>query len=250
METKSLIPVTVKSEGFGPIIFRTKDNIYHFYQYYGIMKSMGDEHHNLYFIEDEEIRPGQKVDAYCFCLDEKKHGENETVIKVEVAANCSGCRKIVATTNDYLIQKGVPAIPEEYVRHYCHKNGDLNSVDIEMENIYIEPVGIHSNRGDFKLIPKLGENSLGEREVIIYHEPAPMVDWNQFTMTQFIEHLENEFRFSSTGTAKSVFELIRYNKALVEGLESIKKEYIENVNEQDAITEKIDKLLNYGTKGN
>jgi hypothetical protein len=235
IETKALIPVTVKSEGFGPIIFRTKDSVYHFYQYYGIMPSMGDEHHNLYFIEDRKIKEG--VDEWYiddFLSKPRSSGGAQYKDKQKV---------IVATTNQSLIEKGVPAIPEEYVRHYCYKNGDIGSVDIEMESVYIEPEGIHSNRGDWKITPKLGENSLGEPEVIVYHEPAPMVDWNQFTMTQFIEHLENEFRFSSTGTAKAVFELIKANKDMREGLEWIKKEYVENVNEQDAITEKIDNLL-------
>jgi hypothetical protein len=235
IETKALIPVTVKSEGFGPIIFRTKDSVYHFYQYYGIMPSMGDEHHNLYFIEDRKIKEG--VDEWYiddFLSKPRSSGGAQYKDKQKV---------IVATTNQSLIEKDVPAIPEEYVRHYCYKNGDTGSVDIEMESVYIEPEGIHSNRGDWKITPKLGENSLGEPEVIVYHEPAPMVDWNQFTMTQFIEHLENEFRFSSTGTAKAVFELIKANKNMREGLGWIKKEYIENVNEQDAITEKIDNLL-------
>jgi len=236
-KTKSLIPVTIKTEGFGPIIFRTKDSVYHFYQYYGIMKSMGDEHHNLYFIEDRKVKEG--LDEWYidqFLNKPRCSGGAQYKDKQQV---------IVATTDEDLIEQGIPAIPEDYVRHYCYKNGDLNSVDIEMENIYIEPVGIHSNRGDFKLIPKVKDNEYGDREIVIYHEPAPIVDWNQFTMTQFIEHLEDEFKFSSTGTAKAVFELIRANKEMREGLEWIKKEYVEKVNEQDEITEKIEGLLNY-----
>lgn len=41
-----------------------------------------------------------------------------------------------------------------------------------------------------------------------------MTDWNKLTMEQYIEHLENKFRFDSSGTAKAVFELIAAYKAL------------------------------------
>ena len=37
-------------------------------------------------------------------------------------------------------------------------------------------------------------------------------DWNKFTLDQHCEILENEFRFSSSGIAKSVFELIEFYK--------------------------------------
>lgn len=242
--TKSLIPISIKSEGFGPLIFRTKDSNYHFYRDYSIMQSMGDEHHNLYFIEDAIIQPGETVDSYCFCLDEVEYGEKETLIKVDKAANCSGCRRIVATTNQELNKQGIPSIPDEYIRHYAFKDGDIGAVDIETENFYVEPPEtMHSNRGHFIDIPKL-RDEYGQKEVVIYHEPAPMVDWNKFTMTQFIEHLEEEFMFSSTGTAKSVFELIRAYKNMQEGIEWIKEEYSKKSGvEQDAITEKINKLL-------
>jgi hypothetical protein len=38
------------------------------------------------------------------------------------------------------------------------------------------------------------------------------IDWNKFTLDQHCEILENEFRFSSSGIAKSVFELIEFYK--------------------------------------
>ena len=41
-----------------------------------------------------------------------------------------------------------------------------------------------------------------------------MTDWNKLTMEQYIEHLENKFRFDSSGTAKAVFELIAAYRAL------------------------------------
>ena len=231
---KSLTPISIKSADFGPLIFRTKDSILHYYGFYGIMQNMGDEHHNLYFIE-EGCKEGD------LCLWNIQHEYKVIEAKSD---NALMHYKIVATTDYRLIKKGIPSIPDEYVRHYAYKNGDIGAVDIETESFYVEPPEtMHSNRGHFIDIPKLKEDDIGQKEVIIYHEPAPMVDWNKFTMTQFIEHLEEEFMFSSTGTAKSVFELIRAYKKMREGLEWIKEEYIENVNEQDAITEKLDKLL-------
>ena len=41
-----------------------------------------------------------------------------------------------------------------------------------------------------------------------------MIDWNKLTMEQYTEHLEEKFKFDSSGTAKAVFELIAQNKAL------------------------------------
>ena len=252
--TKELIPINIKTSSFGPLVYRTKDNVIHFYQYYGIMESMGDEHHNIYFLSKERI----KVDDYAYddtevgkVMSIEYIGDRERAILrfVDFAdetldRTLKDCFKVVATTNPKLIKDGVPAIPEEYVRHYAYKNGDIDKVEIETESFYVEPPeGMHSNRGHFIDIPKLQDNDIGQKEVVIYHEPAPVIDWNKFTMQQFIEHLEEEFMFSSTGTAKSVFELIRAYKDMREGLEWIKKEYVDNVNEQDAITEKLDKLL-------
>ena len=39
-------------------------------------------------------------------------------------------------------------------------------------------------------------------------------DWNKMTIQQHIDHLENTFMFDSSGTAKSVFELIEAYKSL------------------------------------
>ena|GEM_PF-4319514 len=41
-----------------------------------------------------------------------------------------------------------------------------------------------------------------------------MTDWNKLTMEQYIEHLEEKFKFDSSGTAKAVFELIAGYRAL------------------------------------
>jgi len=41
-----------------------------------------------------------------------------------------------------------------------------------------------------------------------------MTDWNKLTMEQYIEHLEEKFKFDSSGTAKAVFELINAYRAL------------------------------------
>lgn len=252
--TKKLIPINIRTNVFGPLIFRTKDNVVHYHQYYSPMYNMGDERHNLYFISKERVQ----VDDYAYDDTEIGKvvsvgfvGERERAILKFVEFSdetldrtLEDCYKVVATTNPLLIEDGVPAIPEEFVRHYAYKNGDIQEVEIETESFYVEPPdGMHSNRGHFIDVPKLKDNDIRQKEVVIYHEPAPVVDWNKFTMQQFIKHLEEEFMFSSTGTAKAVFELIKSNKDMREGLEWIKKEYIEKVNEQDAITERLNELL-------
>jgi len=42
-----------------------------------------------------------------------------------------------------------------------------------------------------------------------------MKDWNKMKLEEHIDHLENKFRFDSSGTAKSVFELIAAYRALI-----------------------------------
>ena len=162
---KSLTPISIKSADFGPLIFRTKDSILHYYGFYGIMQNMGDEHHNLYFIE-EGCKEGD------LCLWNIQH--EYKVIEAE-GDNALMHYKIVATTDYRLIKKGIPSIPDEYVRHYAYKNGDIGAVDIETESFYVEPPEtIHSNRGHFIDIPKLIEDDIGQKEVVIYHEPVPV----------------------------------------------------------------------------
>ena len=41
---------------------------------------------------------------------------------------------------------------------------------------------------------------------------AGFMDWNTLEMDQLVEHLENEFMFSSSGTAFAVFKLIKFYK--------------------------------------
>jgi len=199
--------MSINTGGFGPLVFRTTDEVTHFYQYYSAMPDMGDVRQNLCFVEDREVKEG--VDEWYiddFLNKPRSSGGAQYAHKQKV---------VVATTCPELIKIGIPAIPEKFVRYYCYENADVGYVDIEMDSIYVEPhPSMHSNRGYFKEIPKLKKNDIGEMEVVIYHEPAPVVDWNKFTITQFIEHLEKEFQFSSTGTAKAVFELIRINKEM------------------------------------
>ena len=192
------IPIQIKTEGFGPLIYRTKDGVTHFYQYYGIMPSMGDEHHDLYLV----VEGCQKGDM---CLWNVQH---EYQLSEANENNALLHYKIIATTNNQLHKKeGIPLISEEIVRAYAYEdqNGGLKLVKLETKSIYVEPEGIHSNRGYFVDMPKLNEDG----EVIMYHEPVEMVDWNQFSLPTLINYLENKFRFDSSGTSKAVHELIR-----------------------------------------
>jgi len=197
------IPIQMKSDGFGPLIFRTKDNVTHFYQYYGIMQRMGDEHHDLYLV----VEGCEKDDL---CLWNVQH---EYQLSKAQERNALLHYKIIATTNVRVHERSnykISLISEEIVKKYAYEdqNGGLKEVILETESVYVEPEGIHSNRGYFKDVPKLNEDG----EVIMYHEPVKIVDWNQFSLEELIAHLEETFKFDSSGTAKAVHELIRAYK--------------------------------------
>ncbi len=40
--------------------------------------------------------------------------------------------------------------------------------------------------------------------------PEGWIDWNTLSLDQLADHLEKEFMFSSTGTAKAVNELVKF----------------------------------------
>jgi hypothetical protein len=200
-------PVHMKSDGFGPLVYRTRGGKdIHFYQYYGIMQSMGDEYHNLHLVVREEIKKGdcgiqfndigtEPVEVFYWEHDSSPAPE-------------SVCHKIIATTDTELHKKhGIPLISDEIVKHYAyaHCHDKVEDIPLETENVYVEPEGIHSNRGYFKDVLKLNEDG----EVTMYHEPVQVVDWNQFSLEDLIKHLEDKFMFDSSGTAKAVHELIR-----------------------------------------
>ena len=43
-----------------------------------------------------------------------------------------------------------------------------------------------------------------------------MKDWNKMNIEEYISHLENKFRFNSSGTAKAIFELIKaYRESII-----------------------------------
>jgi hypothetical protein len=42
--------------------------------------------------------------------------------------------------------------------------------------------------------------------------PAGWLDWNILTLDQMVNHLEQEFKYSSTGTAKCIHHLIEFYK--------------------------------------
>lgn len=191
------IPIQIKADGFGPLIFRTKDNVTHFYQYYTCMERMGDEHHDLYLV----VEGCNKGDM---CLWNVQHKYDLTIAQ---ANNALLHYKIIATTNEELRKEyGIPDISEEIIRNYAYEdqNGGLKEVILDTESIYFEPEGIHSNRGYDKIVPKLNEDG----EVTLYHEPVHIVDWNAFSLEELIAHLEETFKFDSSGTAKAVHELI------------------------------------------
>jgi len=192
------IPIQLKTDEFGPLIFRTKDGVTHFYQYYGIMPSMGDEHHDLYLV----VEGCEKDDL---CLWNIQH---EYQLSKAPEINALLHYKIVATTNNTLRKEyGFPDISEEIIRKYAYEdqNGGLKEVRINIESVYVEPEGIHSNRGYFKDILKLDQDGC----VTLYHEPIKIVNWNEFSLDELIIHLEETFKFDTSNTGDAVRELIK-----------------------------------------
>lgn len=201
------IPIQIKSDGFGPLIYRTKDNVTHFYQYYTCMERMGDEHHDLYLVVEDDFYQDDVV-LHSSGIVSKCLGFNIDAVKLESGQLWKkDCKKLIATTNLSVHEKyEIPLISEEIIREYAYEdqNGGLKEVILETESIYVEPEGIHSNRGYDKIVPKLNEDG----EVTMYHEPVHIVDWNTFSLEELIAHLEETFKFDSSGTAKAVHELI------------------------------------------
>ena len=233
---KNVRPIHLIAPGdtFGKLVFRTKDNVLFFYQHYGAMPDMGDERHHLHFIAMGYVEDGDwYYDTHNnIVLMANENSDHKTYLYP----------KVVATSDDKLHKEyGIPMISDQNIFEYSCANGEIESLELVTEQKYIEPhESIHSNRGGFIDVLKLNK----EGEVIIHIEPPVMVDWNQFPISTLIEHLEDKFKFDSSGTAKAVFELIAKHKQTKEGLEWIKKEYITHVNDSDAIVDKIEELLN------
>lgn len=203
------IPIQLKTDEFGPLIFRTKDGVTHFYQYYGIMPRMGDEHHDLYLV----VEGCSKGDM---CLWNIQH---EYQLSEAESNDALLHYKIVATTNQRLHKEyKIPLISDEIVIKYAYEdqNGGLKEVILETEEVC--ETGSHCRYGSMMMsnhkcksgckhpIKTLKLNEDGE--VMLYHEPAKIVDWNTFSLEELIAHLEETFKFDSSGTAKAVHELI------------------------------------------
>jgi len=144
--SKKVKVVNFKAEGFGPLIFRTKDRNFHFYQYYTIMRDMGDEHHHLYYVEREyELKKGQWAIQFndigtkpveVFVWNHDTPPAPEAVIY-----------KIIASTNDYI--SNCPQISSWQINQFCCEEYD--EVELKTEEVYVEPPAtMHSNRGYFK----------------------------------------------------------------------------------------------------
>lgn len=232
---KKVKPIHLLATGdsFGKLIYRTKDRVLFLYRYYSPMSDMGDERHHLHYVSSEKVEVG---DWY---YDE--HHNILMLANENSDHNAYLCPKVVATSDEKLHKKsGIPLISEQNVFEYSHKNGKVETVELFTKKEYVEPdESIHCNRGGFAdVLVKTPEG-----EVVVYVEAPTVVDWNKFPISKLITHLEETFQFDSSGTAKAVFELINKYRQTQEGLEWIKGEYIANINDSDAILDKINELL-------
>lgn len=118
--------------------------------------------YDIYLITDEKIKEGNWV----LTKDTKrpfKITSEEAVIK----ETSLGSKKIVATTDELEVERYYPEFTvdkspwikykpkptEEWIEYYVeeyNKGNIIEDVLVEYEEEYIEPVGIHSNRGYFK----------------------------------------------------------------------------------------------------
>jgi hypothetical protein len=152
---KKVKVVNFKYDGFGPLIFRTKDSQFHFYQYYSIMQDMGDEHHHLYYVEREYgLKKGQWAIQFndigtkpveVFVWNHDTPPAPEAVIF-----------KIIASTNDEI--SNCPQISNWQINQFCIKEYD--EVELKTKTNYIEPPAtMHSNRGHFEEVLSLDDDA-------------------------------------------------------------------------------------------
>jgi len=232
-------PVHTKSNGFGPLVYRITDKVIHYYQYYSAMPSMGDEHHHLHFVTEDHLKEEE------YGIDKRTMDVIQTT-KGWPNHHPENYYKIVATS-DREIHKatGIPMVPDSYVIKFAYLEGRLEYVELEEEEVYIEPEGIHSNRGDFE--KRLKMDKTYPDDVIVsggdHIKEKEVVDLSNFTIDQVIEHLLERFNPGDSTTSMAVYKLITRFKNTQEGIKWVLKEYVENVNDQDAITDKLNELL-------
>lgn len=232
-------PVHTKALEWGPLVYRTLDNIIFYYQHYSAMPDMGDERHHLHFVTKDHLKEEE------YGIDKR----NMEVIKTTKGwpnHHPENYYKIVATS-DRAIHKdsGIPMIPERYIQKFAYHDGILEYVELEEEKVYIEPEGIHPNRGHFETKLKMDDTVVDEVVIIggDHIKETEDIDLGNFTIDQIIEHLLEKFEPANSTTSMAIFKLITKFKNTQKGIEWVLKEYTDHVNDQDAITDKLNELL-------
>lgn len=147
------------------------------------LSSIGGKANHLYLISDDEI----KKDDWYLCGRDSKPVYYDKWQREPLSGYKN--KKIIASTDpdlgitDHQISPvpnfvDFPQIPESFIKAYVEANG-IDEVEVEYEEVYIEPEGIHSNRGVFVERLKLTDNN----EVIITHiggvDPVEEKPWTQ-----------------------------------------------------------------------
>jgi len=141
----------------------------------GAIKGKTSQH--VYFVSDETIAPGE------LCISIKANtlftpDEYDIMSLVNKA-----CKKVVASTdsldtkeprNGVIYSVITPKIPMSFVKDFAKADGKIDKVKVKSDNVYVEPVGIHSNRGYFKDAIQLTDDN----EVIIILE-APEAEYTR-----------------------------------------------------------------------
>lgn len=219
-----------KAEGFGPLVYRTKDNVTHYYQYYGHpWTKMGDESHNLHLVVDEFLKDDVIIHIPTGYIS-KCSGFNIDAAYLESGQFWrKDCKKLIATTDQKVNEKyGIPLVGDDIVKEYAYEDqyDGLEEVELVTESVYIEPEGIHSNRVDFVSVPKLNEDG----EVIMFQKSVEFCEANTLNLDDLL----------------SKVELVQKIVLMKEGLSWILSEYTEKVNESDEIVDKLKELIEIG----
>lgn len=98
--------------------------------------------------------------------------------------------------------KFIKEIPKQIIK------GEQLSYADWLEKLIVSNYVVNKN----DLLQRVMPRSFKERRQTLNMSVDGFTDWNKFTLDQHCEILENEFRFSSSGIAKSVFELIEFYK--------------------------------------
>jgi len=89
------------------------------------------EHKELYILSDIPPKNGELVATEKHGIWEFKDESGMGSAPLPYWANKNTCKKILASTNEYLWKLNIPKIPNDYLRHYFQMNGLIKTCMVE-----------------------------------------------------------------------------------------------------------------------